>query len=270
MADRFRGERLVGFGGLFAGLLSATVVALDGQGHLGGAFRSDQLTIYGPGQAALAVAVGMAGIVLLGTRRPSGVVAVVGLIGLGTAQLAGLGLVAVRRWPLYWGCCAPQNVSETNLVRGLAAGMALVCGVVAVTCLVILVRRDDLRWDRLGLVVALPVALVVAIAGPLVASSRWGGDDDLSALTAWALMYSLPVAAGLVVSARMPRWAALVMAAGIVGSAAVATLGSFFLEFKLLWGDARALVIVAAVVVAVTRLISFARTSAAGRDHVMS
>jgi hypothetical protein len=180
--------------------------------------------------------------------------ALLGVTGLVAAQLAGAGLVGRRRWPLFWGCCAPEAVSAQDLVRALATAMAVACAVTAVASLALLVVRRDLRWPGLTLrvVVAFPVAVVVAVAGPRLVVGSWG---DTRELAAWALMYSLPFAAGLVASALMPRPGALAMAGAVAASALVATLGDSFLELDRPWGDALPVVVVAAAVVAASRLV---------------
>jgi hypothetical protein len=209
MNERDRSVWLVGIGALLSGAGSAAVVAVDGKGELGGAFARDQLTVYGPAQAALALALAVAGLVLLVTRRRVAGAALLGVIGLCAAQLAGAGLVAVRRWPLYWGCCSPEDVTERDLVRALASGMAVACAVTAVACVLALVWRRDLGWRGVGAAVAIPIALVVALAAPRLVVGGW---VDVRELAAWALMYSLPFAGGLAVSSLMQRFAALTMA----------------------------------------------------------
>ena len=187
---------LAGIGALFSGAVSGAVVAVDGTGQIGGAFTGEEPTIYGPGQAALALAIAGAGVLLLVARRRVAVAALLGVIGLCAAQLAGTGLVGLRRWPLFWGCCTPETVTEQTLVRTLAVAMAVVCAVTAVACVVVLVWGRYVRWTGVDLpvVVAFAVALVVAIAGPRLVV---GDGDDALDLAAWALMYSLPFAAGL-------------------------------------------------------------------------
>jgi hypothetical protein len=251
MDERGRSVWLVGIGALLSGAVSAAVVAIDGRGDLGGAFASKALTIYGPGQAALAVALAVAGALLLVTRRRLPVLALLGVIGLCAAQLAGLGLVAFRRWPLYWGCCATGHVTHGDFVRAVAVVMAVVCAVTAVACVVALVEERHLRWNGMWGAVAFPVALVVAVGGPRLVVGGWA---DVPGLAAWGLMYSLPFAAGLAVSALMPRLAAVVVAAAVACSALIASLGSSFLELNQPWGGARAIVVLAAVTVAASRL----------------
>lgn len=254
MGERERSVWLVGIGALCSGAVSAVVVAVDGKGQIGGAFAGAQPSVYGPGQAALALALAVAGLLVLVARRRVAVAALLGVVGLCAAQLAGAGLVGRRRWPLFWGCCSSEVVTAKDLVRTLAAAMAVVCAVTAVACIGVLAWRRYLRWAGvdLPLVVAFAAALVVAIAGPRLVVGGW---DDERELAAWALMYSLPFAAALAISALMQRIAALVMAGMVAASALIATVGESFFELDQPWGDAQALVILAAVAVATTRLM---------------
>ena len=254
MEKRDRGVWLLGVNALLSGAVSATVVAIDGRGRIGGAFAGEQTTIYGPSQAALSLVVAVAGVLLLVARRRAAVAALLGVIGLCAAQLAGAGLVGRRRWPHFWGCCAPEAVTENDLVRSLATAMAVVCALTAVLCLVVLVKRGYLGWAgfELRVVLAFMAALTVAIAGPRLVVGGW---NDERGLAAWALMYSLPFAAGLAISALMPRLAALAVVAVVAASAVIATVGQSFLELNQPWGDAQVLVVLGALVVGATRLI---------------
>lgn len=110
MEEREGSVRLLGVGALFAGAVSSAVVAVDGTGQIGGAITGDQPTIYGPAQATLAVGLAGAGLLLLVARGRGAVAALLSVIGLLAAQLAGTGLVGFRRWPLLWGCCTPETV----------------------------------------------------------------------------------------------------------------------------------------------------------------
>lgn len=262
MEERSGSVRLVGVVALTAGAVTAAVVAVDGTGQVGGAITGDQPTIYGPAQPTLAVGLAVSGLFLLVARGRGAVAALVSVIGLCAAQLAGTGLVGFRRWPLFWGCCTPEAVTEQNLVRTLALVMAVVCAVTAVACVVVLVAARHVRWTGVDVtvVVAFTVALVVAIAGPRLVVGGWA--DDVKGLAAWALMYSLPFAAALALSGLMPRFAALATIGAVASSALIATVGESHLELNQPWGHAQALVIAAAVVVAATRLFPLAKKTA--------
>ena len=246
--------RLVGVVAFLAGAVSTAVVAVDGSGQVGGGVTGDQPTIYGPAHATLAIGLVVAGLLLLVARGRGAVAALLSVIGLCAAQLAGTGLVGFRRWPLFWGCCATEPVTERDLVRTLALVMAVVCAVTAVACVVVLVSARLVRWPGVNLtvVVALAAAVVVAIVAPRLVVGGWA--VDLTDLAAWALMYSLPFAAALALSGLMERIAALVTAGAVVSSAFIATLGESHFSLHQPWGDARALVIAAAGAVAATRL----------------
>lgn len=242
----------MGIGALWSGAVSVVVVAVDGKGAFPGAFARGQLTVYGPAHAALAVVLAVAGLLVLRTRGRVAVAALLGVIGLCAAQLAGAGLVARRRWPLYWGCCASGNVTEGDLVRDLATGMAVACSVTAAACVGVLVRKRYLGWRGVWATVAAPVALLVAVALPRLVAGSW---EDERELAAWALMYSLPFAGALAISALMERFAALAVATAVACSALVATVGKPFLLLGRPWSAALVLVIAAGVAVAAARLI---------------
>jgi hypothetical protein len=189
---------------------------------------------------------------MLVARTRGATAVLLGVIGLCAAQLAGTGLVGRRRWPHFWGCCASETVTAPTVVRTLAVIMAVVCAATAVASVVVLVRESHVRWTGadLPVVVALMAALVVGIAGPRLVVGGW---DDERALAAWALMYSLPFAAALAISAMSQRIAALALAGAVASSALIATVGESFFESNQPWGDAQALVIAAATAVAAVR-----------------
>lgn len=255
VGERDDGVRVVGIGALIAGALSAAVVAVDGTGQIGGALTGGQPTIYGPAQAALAVALVGAGLLLLFARGRGAVAALLSVTGLCAAQLAGAGLVGFRRWPHFWGCCTPEIVTEQGLVRTLALVMAVVCAVVALACVVLLFSARHVRWKGVDVivVVAFAAGLVVAIAGPRLVVGGW--EVDVKGLAAWALMYSLPFAVGLALSGLMQRVAALVTTGAVASSCLIATVGESFFELNQPWGSAQALVFGAAAAVAATRLL---------------
>lgn len=254
MDDDAGSVRLVGLGALVAGAVSVAVVTFDGTGQIGGAITGDQPTIYGPAHATVAAALALAGLLLLVARGRGAVGALLSVIVLCAAQLAGTGLVGFRRWPLFWGCCSTEAVTERDLVRALALVIAVVCAATAVACVVVLVAGRHVRWAGFDLtvVVAFVAAFVVAVAGPRLVVGGW--EIDVTGLAAWALMYSLPYAAALALSGLMQRFAALATVGAVAASAVIASFGESFLEAVQPWGDARALVIAAAIAVAATRL----------------
>jgi hypothetical protein len=252
LGGRDRSASLVGIGALLAGTVSVAVVAVDGAGSLGGAFVRGSITVYGPPQAVLAVALVAAGLLLLLMRRREAVGALVGVIGLCAAQLAGAGFVAYRRWPLYWGCCSLGDVTEGDRVRSFALVMAVACAVPAVGCAAVLASKGFLRWHGVACAVAIPAAVVVAVAVPRLLAGGWA--DELQ-LASWALMYSLPFATALAVSGLMERTPALAVVGAVACSALLATVGDPFLVLGRPWGTAPGLVIITTAVVAASRLI---------------
>jgi hypothetical protein len=261
MSSQAGSVRLVAVAALVSGGFSAVVVALPGRGYIGGGFAPDQTTIYGPAHAALALALASAGLLLVVSSRREPMAALLGVIGLCSAQLAGVGLVGYRRWPLYWGCCSIKYVTHQELVRNLAVAMAVVCAVTAVASLLVLVSQRFLAWQGWAAAVAFPVALVVAVAVPGIMA---GDPYDERDLVAAALTYSVPFGAALAVSGLMVRPAALVVAATVAGSALIATVGSPFLETVLPFRAAQALAVGSAGLVAVARLVP--RRSPAGDE----
>ena len=109
MREREREVWLVGVGALLAGAVGVAVIAVDGSGQIGGVFVREQPTIYGPGQVALTLVLAVAGLLVLVVRRHVAVTALLAVIALCAAQLAGTGLVARRRWPAFWGCCSSEG-----------------------------------------------------------------------------------------------------------------------------------------------------------------
>jgi hypothetical protein len=251
----------VAFGAVLAGYASAVVLAVDGNGEVGGAFVGG-LTIYGWSHAALAITLLVAGLLLMVVRQHDAVVGLTAVAGLYAAQLAGTGLVGVRRWPLYWGCCAPP-VSQQELVRNLPWAMALACAVTALISLAALARRF-LRSRPDHATVALPVALAVVASVPVLAA---GAASDVGDIVAWGLMYSLPFGIALAVSAFLPRGTALALIAAVASSAGMAALDGSFIVLVIPPADAMTVVIGAALVVALSRLVpvSLARSRWAAR-----
>ncbi len=244
--------QLVALAALGSGVLSTFVVNLGGRGSVGGGFAEEQSTVYGPAHAVLAVALAISGLALVVSSRREAVAPLLGVIGVRSSQLAGVGLVAYRRWPLYWGCCSMKGVTHESLVRDLALLMGLACGATALACLVALANQRCLRWRGWAAAVAFPVALVVVVGISHLMKSYRGGARDLVAA---ALTYSIPFAAALAVSGLMARLAALVVTVSVAGSALIATSGAPFLDRSLPFHDAQAFAVGAAVVVALVRLV---------------
>jgi hypothetical protein len=267
---RDRRVQAVGAAAVLAGLFGTLTVALPGERrlHLGGGFARDQVTAYGPAHAALALSPVLTGLGLALARRPVQIVAATGVAGFLSAQLAGVGCVATRRWPLYWGCCAVRGVEHESLMTRLALLMGLGCAAVAVSCLLLLVQEGLLEWQRGTAVLAPAVALGVLEAIPwIMATSTPYVSGDVSDLGAAFLTYSGPFAAALVVSAFMSRGPALVVIGAVVASAVIGTAGRPFLDTVLPYQHARWFAVGAAVTVGVVRFLA-PRPRPAARDSL--
>ncbi|MCL8027274.1 hypothetical protein [Nocardioides bruguierae] len=264
--------RLVGAVVVVAGLVAGLVLATDGLGRVGGAWTAGGPTVYGPLQVLLAATTLGAGLVLLMRRGAVVTAAALGVAGLCAAQLAGTGLVATRRWPLYRGCCSTEQITAEPLVTALAALLAVVGGLAAATCLVLLlllVRSRYATWSQPVAVRATGVAagVVVLVVGPvLVTGLLTGGSGDRADLLAWTLACSLPIGAALALSSALPRPAAWTVLAVVAAGALAASLGTSFLETRLPWGGARALVVAAAVVVTLSRTLPQPRPARLATD----
>ncbi|WP_224274694.1 hypothetical protein [Nocardioides lacusdianchii] len=261
---------LTGVGALLAGAMACIVVAVDGDGSWGGGFAGSSLTIYGPGQAALAVALVLTGalLVLPHIRHEAVLLAIAGLLA---AQIAGTGLVGFRRWPLYWGCCAPSGITEQALVRALALLLAGAGGVAALLCARRLVRtRHSWSTGPQGMgAAAVAGAATVALVGPLLVVH---GDPnaDVRDLLAWGVTYALPYAAALALAGWMRTRAALTLLGAVALSTVAAHAGAAMLELRQPWGAALVLVLGVVGVVGVgvlgtaaTRAATSPRTPAA-------
>jgi hypothetical protein len=250
--------------------VAAVVIAIDGTGSATVAFMdpSDRAaTVYGVGPVLLAITLVAAGLLLLVVRHRVALTALLGVAGLCAAQLAGTGLVARRRWPLYWGCCADDAITARELVRWLALGMVVACALAAVVCIVVLVRGRCLRRPGFDLrsLVAFATALLVAVLGPYLAETDHGHD-----LAAWSLMYGVPFAVALALTALVPRAAALVLSASVAGSALAAQAGASFMELRQPWEGALPLVLLAAAVAALGLLLPDGTSARAGAHTTVS
>jgi hypothetical protein len=224
-------------------------------------------SLFGVGQAVLIVVMLLTGGALLVTHRGGLTVPLVAVTGLVAAELAGVGIVSIRRWGLFvGGGYADGSVVDWRQGRVLAAGMGLVCAVVAVGCLVLVLRRGA-RWHLVRAAVVVPVAVVVAVAAPPLVRTPWG---DLADLVAWALMYSLPFGIGLLLTAFLTRLAGLALVLTVAVSVLVAPLGESFLENMAPSGPAQSLVLIAAGATAVVLLVTRDRGRAGRRDLVAS
>jgi hypothetical protein len=235
-----------------SGAVSALVVAYHGTGGPRGGFSVEENTIYGPSHLALAIGLAGAGVLLAVVKRQELVVALLGVIGVFGAQLAGVGLVGYRRWPLYWGASSDVVVHHEDLVRRLALLMGALCALTAFASLAVLVARRSFRWQGWTTAVALAAAMVVLVlVPPLIASDGFGTHNSVAA----ALTYSVPFAGALTLAGLTSRFAALVITAAVAVSAVIAVAGQSMLDLILPFHDAQGLVVGAAVVVALASLL---------------
>ena len=258
--NRQRWSLVLGGFAVLAGTASLVVLGIGGNGGLGGAF-SHGVTIYGRAHVVLASALVVVGLVLFASRSRAGDTALLAVIVLVPGLLAGAGVVGYRRWPLYKGCCATKPVNDWELMRLLAMGMGVVCAVVAIAGLVALVVGRHLTGNVVSIVVAVPVLAVVTVYVPRLAYGDW---EDERELVAWALMYSLPLSAVLLLAVAMPRVPALATVALVACAAVVTLAGEPFILLQGRYGDqtkAAVVVLAACLVVGATRLLSMARQS---------
>lgn len=251
---------MVGGLAVLAGTASLVVLGVGGNGGLGGAF-SHGVTIYGRSHVVLAFALVLAGLLLFVSRNRARNTSLLAVIILLAGLLAGAAVVGYRRWPLYRGCCAAKSVNEWELMRLLAIGMGVVCAVVAIAGLLALLFGRHLTGNVLSIVVALPVLAVVTVYVPRLAYGDW---EDERELVAWALMYSLPLSAVLLLAAAMPRVPALATVAVVACTAVVTLVGEPFILLQGRYGDqtnATVVVLVACLLVGATRLLPKARQS---------
>lgn len=246
---------VVGMLAIIAGSASAWVVLTDGDGSLGWPSGPDAVSIYGPEQAmaAAGLVVSGAGLVLLRARGVAATCLV--LAALCAALLAGAGLVGVRKWPHYWGCCAPGPVEERALVQSLALGMGAGCAVLAVALATALMSGGHVRWRGWESAPGLVAAVVVAVTVPPTSAA---GRFDASDLAAVSLVLALPVAAALGAAALLERRAALAILAFVAvaeGVAASPVGGSSFLAVNLATGEATPVVAAAVVVSGAARAV---------------
>ena len=205
--------RVVGWTMLACAALAAVAVATPPTG--GYSYTGDQTSVY---DWSTWLQVGMltaAGLVLIAVKSGRLGAAIVGISS--GAQLAGTGIVAHRRWFTSGGF--GSHAANERVLRAAAVGLAAIGVVVVVMCLyVIWLHRD--RSARTGphlialtAVLAVGVAVLVPIVmGHEVSSRR-------TQMGAHALMYSLPWAFVVLLTAWLDRRAALVAAGAITVSA---------------------------------------------------
>ncbi|CAM3860750.1 hypothetical protein [Nocardioides zeicaulis] len=258
---RVAGSRAVGAAALAAALVSAGVTVAGGlplaaRPEAGG-------SLFGPAQVVLVAALALLGAVLLVRGRDGRMLPVVAVAGLAAAELAGVGVVSVRRWGIFVGG-GYAGVPTVGWQQGrvLAAAMGLVCATVALVCLGVLVRHRA-RPHRGRAALAVTAGAAVALLGPLAVRTP---VLDRSDLAAWALMYAVPFAAALALVAWVPRRVGLALAVAVAASAVVAPLGESFLEAVVPSGPALPVVLLAAGAVGACLVVEGVRDRDGRRD----
>jgi hypothetical protein len=205
--------RVIGWMMLACAALAAVAVATPPTG--GYWYTGDQKSVY---DWSTWLQVGMltaAGLVLVAVKSGRIGAAIVGISS--GAQLAGTGIVAHRRWFTSGGFGA--HAANERVLRAAALGLTAVGVVVVVMCLfVIWLRRDRLARTSLRLVAVTAVlAAGVAVFVPIVMGYELGSRR--TEMGAHALMYSLPWAFVVLLTAWLDRRATLVAAGAITVSA---------------------------------------------------
>lgn len=251
------GTRAVGAAALAAAVVSAGVTVAGGLPVAAAPEAGGSL--FGPAQVVLVAALLLLGAVLLVRGHDGRMLPAVAVAGLVAAELAGVGMVSVRRWGIFVGG-GYAGVPTVGWQQGrvLAAAMALVCAAVAIGCLVVLLRHRA-RPHRGLAALSVTAGAAVALLGPLAV---WSPFLDLPDLAAWALMYAVPFALALALTAWVPRRVGLALAVAVAASAVVAPLGESFLEAVVPSGPAVPVVLLAAGAVAACLVVEGVR----GRD----
>lgn len=170
-------------------------------------------TIYSVDHVALAVVLGVTGLGLVGARTPVLRAALAGVAGLCAAQLAGLGAVALRRWPAVVGAWG-GGTGDFALVKTLAVVLAAAGTVAAVVSLTLVLRLR--RPEPRALAVSVPLGVGVAVALPLMVP---GDHADLPDRIAVALQYGVPLGVALALTGILATVPSLAVSAAIIGSA---------------------------------------------------
>ena len=251
-------ERGAKVAGILAGAVALLVVSVDGQGRPGGA-AIGVLTIYGRAHVILALALLSAALTLTVVRAQSAKAALLAVVVLWGAQLGGVGVVAYRRWPHYYGCCSNYDVS-VGAMKGLAAAMAVTGGAAAGLAVAALLAGGHLRWRGSGwrVLVAWPLALAVLVAVPRLVVGGWG---DVREVGARVVMYAVPIAVAIAVSALLDRAPALVLLSAVAVDALLLTQGRPFVELGAPRSLAMSLVIMVVGLLALLRLLPLLRSS---------
>lgn len=202
-------------------------------------------TLYSLDHVALAGALLLAGIGLIVVRSPASRMALAAVSGLFAAQLAGLGMVAFRKWPAFAG--SYHTIPDWGSVKALAAVMAGFCAIAAIASLVVVLRFGEPQ--RRALLLTVPLGMVVAVALPFLLP--WVGADVPDRI-AVALQYGLPLGIALAVTGVMELRPAVIVAVAVAASGLLIPLSRAFAHEHL--GAAIGLVVASALATVLWRI----------------
>jgi hypothetical protein len=173
-----------------------------------------QGSIYPVAAWVFVAVLGLSGVaVLLGAAVPGA-----GVGALAALQLSGTGIVAVKHWRPAMGMGGSyEHLAALQAAAALLALVGLVC--VAV-CLGLLVQTEavPVQPSPRVLLSSLVIGALLVVAVPVLVGHYDPETMDLNSLGAFALMYGLPWGAAVIVSAWLPRSAALAVLVAVLGS----------------------------------------------------
>ncbi len=214
-----------------AGLASLLMVAVQGTcsgGSVNFAVHGF-LTLFGPGQWVLAGTLLVLGVVMLqpgqsAARGPARGPAAAAATVIAT-MLTGTAIVAYRHWQPAagaGGCGVWNNQPTLKVLAALTVLVGAVAAALALRSLPGTARPGTAAVSQRGDVprtVALVVGVGVLVGLPVLVGGGAAETQDLTSYGAYALLWSLPWGAGLVLSAWLPRHQALaVLAAVLLGA----------------------------------------------------
>ena len=273
LSGKRRTSPVPGLAVVAAGLASLLMVAVHGTCSGGGVnlaldgFR----TLFGPGQWVLAGTLLALGVVMLlprlsAARGPTAAAATVI-----ATMLVGTAVVAYRHWEPaagMGGCGVWNNQPTLKTLAVLTVLADVAAAALALRSLLGGARTGPTRVSRgrdVNRTVALLVGVVVAVSLPLSVGSGNPETQDLTSYGAYALLWSLPWGAALLLSGWLPtRQALAVFAAVLLG--AVCAADPVELVSAVRPAVATVIGVLGVVVVGLSRVVG-ARSSAADRPE---
>ncbi len=218
-------------------------------------------TIYDPSTWWLIAMVCLGGIIVVISNhvRSTARGAAIGLVA--SLQLAGTALVAIRRWRTTAGFGAGPDVNLRD-VRVLAVallGISIVAVIVCGRVLLRLVYRPWRGWGDPLVRLTSAAAVVLIIATPVLMGQGRAYSMSATALTAHALMYSIPWGLALWFSVLLCDDAAVTTAVAVVASA-LPLLGQFMMIWAYHPTTGFALAVIAAAAIIVPRWLLHIRS----------